>query len=260
SGTPYLSVATGPESAAIVRVKSDGSVEAIALQGVGMARAELPDPPQDELQGPEGRRRNPRMESVTDLAFVDGQLLVSGRFGDQGRSGVQSIAYPFGEKVTLTGIEIFHAAHGRYEDNAAVRVFIPFNINGEPHVLAGFTCTPLVKFPVNQLDGSDKVRGTTVAELGNRNQPLDMVSYEKDGRTYLLMANSTRGMMKISTDNLERTDGLEDPVSGGGTAGQEFQKVEGMDNIRQLDKLDDSRAVVIDETEGELMLMTIPLP
>ena len=39
------------------------------------------------------------------------------------------------------------------------------NINGEPSLLAGFVCTPLVRFPVNSLKSSEKTRGTTVAEL-----------------------------------------------------------------------------------------------
>ncbi len=78
------------------------------------------------------------------------------------------------------------------EDYAAIRTFVPFTIDGQPSLLAGFTCTPLVRFPLEGLKG-EKVRGTTVAELGNRNTPLDMVVYEKGGEKFLLMTNSPAG-------------------------------------------------------------------
>ena len=42
--------------------------------------------------------------------------------------------------------------------------------------------------------------GTTIAELGNRNRPLDMIVYKKDGKEFLLMSNNSRGVMKIPTD------------------------------------------------------------
>ncbi len=51
------------------------------------------------------------------------------------------------------------------------------------------------------------MKGTTVAELGNRNRPLDMIAYKKDGKDFLLLTNSARGVMKVSTDDLEREEG-----------------------------------------------------
>ena len=79
---------------------------------------------------------------------------------------------------------------------------MPYQIEGEPHLLAAYTCTPLVKFPVAELKPGTQVKGTTIAELGNRNRPLDMIVYEKDGKDYLLLANSSRGVMKITTDGI----------------------------------------------------------
>jgi hypothetical protein len=35
-------------------------------------------------------------------------------------------------------------------------------------------------------------QGKTVAELGNRNRPIDMIVYEKDGKEFLLIANNSR--------------------------------------------------------------------
>jgi hypothetical protein len=139
-------------------------------------------------------------------------------------------------------------------------VFVPFNINGEPHLLAGFTCTPLVKFPVAKFGGEEKVRGTTVAELGNHNQPLDMIAYEKDGETFLLSANSARGVMKISTQDIAENEGISAPVPDGNTAGQGYETVDELTGVVQLDKLDDSRAVVLVKDGDSLTVKTVELP
>ena len=58
----------------------------------------------------------------------------------------------------------------------------------------------------------EKVTGETVAELGNRNRPLDMVVYEKDGENYLLMANNARGLMKISLDEISAVEAITERV------------------------------------------------
>ena len=55
---------------------------------------------------------------------------------------------------------------------------------------------------VSALKPGTKVTGTTIAELGESNQPLEMLPYRKDGHEYILMANSKRGIMKVSAVNL----------------------------------------------------------
>ena len=140
-----------------------------------------------------------------------------------------------------------------------MRTFVPFNIQGEPHLLAAYTCTPLVTFPVSQLKTGSKLRGTTVAELGNHNRPLDIIAYEKDGRTFLLLANSARGVMKIATDDIEQQPSISQPVKG--TAGLSYNTVEGLKGVEHLDKLGDTHAVLLVRTEaGSLNLETVSLP
>jgi hypothetical protein len=179
----------------------------------------------------------------------------------QSPSTVREFTFPFGEGATATNIEIYHAAHGRVEDNAAVRAFVPLHINGEPAILASFTCTPLVRFPIKALEPGKKVRATTIAELGNRNRPLDMIVYEKDGKSFVLMANSARGVMKISMANLDDNPGLTEPVKDGGTAGQPFETIKELQGVEHLDRLNDTQAVVLAKSDkGSLDLSTIELP
>ncbi|MCA8998876.1 MAG: hypothetical protein KDA80_17890 [Planctomycetaceae bacterium] len=261
SGHLFLGVQTG-QKAAIVKIENGNMISPVDLGNIAHSKATLPNAAEDKEVGEGRRRRNNRGSSITDLAFVDGELIVSGLANDDTPTNVWSLVFPFQSVDKGTSLEIYHAAHGRSESYPAIQTFIPFMIDGEAHVLAGFTCTPLVKFPVSKLTGkaAEQLEGTTVAELGNRNRPLDMISYEKDGSNYLLLANSARGVMKIGTDKLSEVS-LSEPVRGGGQAGQDYVTIESMDGVVQLDKLNDTHAVLITQAEGgPAHLKTVELP
>ncbi len=260
AGTLLMSVTLASRPGLAV-VGLDGKANLIKLDKVLASAIELPNAPPDKVTGEGRRASNKRMESITDLAFSEGRLIVSGLAGENPLSTVRAIGFPFQAPGSEAQIEIFHAAHGRNEDYAAVRAFVPINIDGKPSLLAGFTCTPLVRFSLDSLQKGDKVRGTTVAELGNQNRPLDMVVYERDGKTFLLVTNTARGVMKIDTADVAGQDELTEPVKGGGTAGVPFGKVESMTGILQLAKLGETHGVILRETEGKrLSLATIELP
>ena len=65
-----------------------------------------------------------------------------------------------------------------------MNAFVPYTLNGEQHLIAGYTCTPLVKFPINNLKPGEKVRGVTIGEFGNGNRVLDMIMYARAGRSF----------------------------------------------------------------------------
>jgi hypothetical protein len=264
TGAVFLSVTNGKGAdakPAIVRVSNSGKITEVALRKVPFQKAALPSPPEDKEVNRGGRTMNARNDSITDLAYAEGKVFVSGLAAGESPSSVHQIPFPFAEGLTGTSVEIFHGAHGRVENYAAIRTFVPMNINGEPSLLAGFVCTPLVKFPVSSLKPSEKTRGTTVAELGNRNMPLDMIVYKKDGKDFLLLSNSARGVMKISTDNIARNDGITEPVRDGKTAGQTYETIKELEGVVQLDRLDDDQAVVIVKAQdGSQDLKAIPLP
>jgi hypothetical protein len=201
------------------------------------------------------------MESITDLAFVDGRLLVAGLSNEEFASTLRAIPYPFNEVSKGASVEIFHGAHGRLETNSPVRTFVPFSIGGEAHLFAAYTCTPLVTFPISQISPGAKLKGRTVAELGNRNRPLDMITYKKDGKDFLLIANNSRGVMKVSTENVEKTEPITQHVPGGGTKGLPYDTIQDLKGVEQLDRLDEKRAVLVRRAEkGPLALETIILP
>lgn len=258
SGNVFLSVSAGGKPG-LVKVDGGGKLSLVNLEKIPFAKAALSNPPADGEVGEGNRRRNPRSSSITDLAFVDGQVIVSGLSKDG--SAVRSFLFPFGQPDKEVDLEIYHGAHGRIESMSPILTFVPFVIDGQPQVLAGFQCTPLVRFPVKAVGTGEKVKGTTVAELGNRNRPLDIIAYKKGGKDFLLITNNSRGVMKVSTDDLERDAGITTPVSGGGTAGQKFETVADLKDIVQLDKVDDSTAVVIIQAQGgPANLKTVELP
>ena len=239
---------------------SGGSVDAVSLDKIPFAKKTLPDAPDDAVIGQGRRRRNLRGSSITDLAWVDGEVIVSGLRKGKSPSGVTSMVFPFNKADHGASLEIYHGAHGRSESSAPIQTFVPFIINGEPNLLAGFVCTPLVRFPVSAVESSDKIQATTIAELGNRNRPLDMIVYEKGGKKYLLLSNSARGIMKISTDHIEDQKGITKRVGGGGVAGQTYKTVDSWKDVVQLDKLNDTHAVVLVKNGDQLDLNTVELP
>lgn len=260
AGNAIASAVVGGK-AMLFQLMTNGDAKAISLDKALASKIALPDPPADAVTGEGRRASNKRMESITDLAYAEGRVLVSGLTGQEGASTVVAFDFPFRDKSVGTDLEIYHAAHGRVEETAAVRSFIPMTIDGKPSLLAGFTCTPLVQFSLSDLQSGTKVRGKTVAELGNRNKPLDMVAYEKDGHPYLLVANSARGLMKVDVANVATQEELTKPVRDGGTEGLPFVNVESLQGVTQLAKIGDSHCLVVSELPSkQLRLTAVELP
>jgi hypothetical protein len=255
----YLSVARGRGPNAIpvlLRIQPDGSIQEVSTKQVLHSTARLPNPAEDK----EGRRGNPRAESITDIAFIDGKVFVAGLSNEEFASNLRTIGFPFEGVDRGTSIEIYHGAHGALETRSPVRTFAAYSIHGQEHLLAAYTCTPLVKIPVNALEDGKKIRGTTVAELGNRNRPLDMVVYRKDGKDFVLMANSARGVMKITTEQIADIEAIESKVSD--KAGLSYETISDLQGVEQLDRLSDTQAVILarPNPEGLASLTSIALP
>lgn len=181
SGNAYLGVSRG-SAPALVKVDRAGKVTDVPLENVSFAKTALTNAATNPKQ---------RALAITQMTFAKDRLYVAGLANEEFASTLRVIPYPFQGDNKGAGIEIFHGSHNRVETNAPIRTFAVFELAGEPTLLASYTCTPLVKIAVADLKPGAKVKGTTVAELGNRNTPLDMVVYQKDGKDYVLMANTT---------------------------------------------------------------------
>ena len=260
SKNAFISVSRGRganSTPVLLRVDGAGDIEVITLAAVTYTDVLLPNAPDADP----GARRDPRASSVTDMAYVDGQLFIAGLSNEEFSSKLRSVAYPFSAVSAGTSVEIWHAAHGQFETRSPIYTFVPYDIGGEQNLIAGYLCTPLVKFPIEDLQPGAKVMGTTIAELGNRNRPLDMIVYQKDGKDYLLMSNTSRGVMKIPTEHFGHQAGLTEPVPDGDQAGISYETIAQLTGVEQLDLLDDDHMVVIARNEaGQANLEAVTLP
>jgi len=183
------------------------------------------------------------------MAFVNGNLLVAGMSNEEWSSALRSIPYPFNAAAKGTQLQIWHASHGRYETEAPVRTFVPYTMAGQQYVLAAYTCTPLVKIPMSDLKPGAQVKGVTIADLGAGNQPLDMVPYKKDGHEYILIANTSFGVVKLHADTLGTDKPIDSPTVVN-VAGAPYDKITTLTNVQHLAQIDDTSALVVTATRG----------
>src|SRR5690606_24233612 len=132
----------------VISVSSSGDLKPFDLEGVEATVAEISNAPESSVR----RGENQRMTSITDMAFIDGRVFVAGLSNEEFASKLRSIPYPFAQVSSGTSVEIYHGAHGKFETQSPVRTFAPYDIDGQAHLLAAYTCTPLVRFPVSQLE------------------------------------------------------------------------------------------------------------
>jgi hypothetical protein len=255
----YVSVMRGQGAGAaptLFRVDGTGKIDLVSMQSMKFQKVEITNAPSVNAAA----RQNPRASVVTDMAFADGRLWVAGLSNEEFASKLRAIPYPFASVDRGTSVEIYHGNHRQLETRSPVNAFVPYSINNQPYLLAGYTCTPLVKFPIADLKPGSKVRGTTIAEFGAGNRVLDMIVYRKGGQEFLLTTNNSRGVMKIPTSTFANATPITAPVETE-TGGVPFEKVAGMTGIEQMDKLDDTNSIVIARnTTGALNLQVVPLP
>jgi hypothetical protein len=263
----YLSVQRGhgdSGQAVLVRIdRLDGSVTDVPLNGVPMAEVAIADAPSEDderlditlPQKGEGEElkigertirilRQPiRTSTVTDMAYVDGTLLVAGLSNEEFSSKLRRIPFPFSDQVTDNNLEIFHVSHGKWETAAPIRTFVPYD--GGRSILASYTCTPVVHFPLADLAPGTKTVGRTVAELGAMNQPLDMVSFVDGEEEHLLVANTAHGLVKIACRDIDDQAPLTEQSGPVGVP----RETEDLRGITKLANLDDSHVLALQTDE-----------
>ncbi len=248
SGNVYVAVTRGAGAGmpAVVRVTRAGKVEPVSLKDAKATSVKLPNPGKGAT-------------AITSMSFVDGKLVVAGLSTEEFASTLRVIPYPFKDADKGAGIEIFHGAHNKIETKSPIRTFVPYKLNGEENLMAAYTCTPLVRVPLAELKAGAKVKGTTIAELGNGNNPLDMIVYTKDGKDFLLVANSKRGVMKIPTDGFASAAAITaKPATI--PAGVPYTTVSELKDVLHLDRLDNDRALLLVKNGDGADLKTVPLP
>lgn len=250
--TNYL--ATQVESGAVpvlLRMNTEGRLEEVALARVRHSKASIENPPESsaDLWGIPSRTF-----TITDVAFSEGELLVAGLSNQEFSSRLYRLPFPFRKETEAVPVEVYHTSHGRYETHAPIRTLVPLKVGDEPMVVAAYTCTPLVVFPLSRLQGESKVRGKTVAELGARNTPLDLAAYRRGDADYLLVANNRHPLMRFRLDDVAAAEAMVRPASRGGAAAQSV----GVQGVRLLTRAGDDQVLAIQRVDGLDRLIVLP--
>jgi hypothetical protein len=251
----YISVQRGKGAdgiPVIVRLDASGKLSEVRLDNVKYAAASLPNAPADTKGA-----RSPRLDTITEVRYVSGKVLVAGLSNEEFSSNMRAIPFPFEKVDSGASIEMYHGSHGRFETNSPVRTFLPYSINNQQYILAAYTCTPLVKIPVSDLKGGAKIKGTTIAELGAGNRPIDMIAYKKNGKDFILMANSSRGVMKLDAAHLDTYKPITAPTD---ITGVPYETVKDWTGVQHLKSFDDKQALVMSQAGGSTDLRTVALP
>ena len=93
SKTAYISVSRGrgPDAVPVIlRADGAGKITEVSLDNVKHSMVSLPDAPQAK----EGRA-NPRLETITHMAYVNGNVIVAGLSNEEFSSSLRSIPFPF---------------------------------------------------------------------------------------------------------------------------------------------------------------------
>jgi len=251
----YCAVQIGDGTPALLRVDGE-NLAAIDLKNVAFTSIALANAPSEDAK--DRRGNSLRATSISDLGFYDGKVMVSGLSNMEFSSTFRIIPYPFNNKQDWVSLEMYHAAHKQYETFSPIRTFTVGDVNGKKSIIASYTCTPLVVFPIEDLKPGTHVKGRTVAEMGSGNSPLDMITMTKGTESYLLMANSSRPVFKVKYSNINAFQGtITTPVEESfETAGVHFTSLPVV-SVLQMEKLDDSQFLMLQRrANGDLDLWT----
>ncbi|MEO0570963.1 MAG: hypothetical protein AAF039_04605 [Bacteroidota bacterium] len=257
SKTIYFAINVTDGTPVLLQLKGE-KFENVDLTNVSYSKVALEDAVAEDAKDRRGRSQ--RIWAISDIKYHNGKVLVSGLSNKEFASTFRSIAFPFKASQDQTSLEIWHAAHGKFETHAPIKTFDVIELEGTEYLMASYTCTPLVLFPMGDLKDGTHTKGRTVAELGAGNSPLDMISYEKNGKKYFLMSNTNRPVMRLDYEDIANfKETLTEPVTDFGVAtGVSYDNLP-MPYVLQMDALDNENVVYMQRTAtGELVLRSRP--
>lgn len=251
----------------ILVVDGRGTVDELILTGVDHARVRL------DAGG------KAVLSKITDLAWAEDRVLASARADAEFTSKLFVLPTPLAHDATASvfSAETFHVSHGRWETKAPMSAIIPYREGNQTYVVGAFACTPIVKYSLDSVQPGANVKGTSVLELGSGNRPLDMFTYEK-GDKFFVLANTFRfhheraplGPSPYWTVRFDRSILAEKEqvnekamrrLAGKEPASDRVQMIEAFHGVMLMDKLDEERAVVLRSgPKGSVDLEVLPLP
>jgi len=117
SKTLYFSVNSVDGTPLLLKLQN-GEFKNVSLKNAKYSKIELVDPVGNVK---DRRGRDKRVWAIADLKYYDGRIMVSGLSNKEFGSTFRSMPFPFTNNQDYASLEMFHAAHGRYETNSPKR-------------------------------------------------------------------------------------------------------------------------------------------
>jgi len=252
----YCAVENMDGTPVLLRLEGE-TIQPVSLKDIEFSVSSIANVPAEDQK--DNRGRSLRESVISDLNYDNGSVMLSGISNQEFSSAFRVIPFPFTDKQQHSSLEIYHAAHGKYETNSPIRTFTTATLNGKKYLVASYTCTPLVLFPMDELQPGKHVKGRTVGEFGAGNSPIDMITVSNKDNSYLVMANSSRPVMRVNYKKIATYEGsLTEPIKESfSTAGVDFVTLPVV-SVLQMDKLDDTKVLILQrKSNGDLDLSTL---
>ena len=267
SGRVYFAVRKQDDkSYLILTLSAGGEIGLLDLDHVTYSRVVLP-------------KKESAISRVTDVTWVDGRLVAAATANEEFASKIFVAAAPLKHESAgeLHSVETYHVSHRKWETRAPMTVILPYRENGKSYVVGAFACTPVVKYPLDDLLPDAKVKGSSMIELGAGNRPLDMFLYEKDGKEYVLsntfrfhherkpFGPSPYWTVKFESGLLAESDNINEKainrLKGDAAATSRIQLVESFHGVMQMDRLGANQVAVLRTVDGKRVdFEVLPLP
>jgi hypothetical protein len=252
----------------VLTLDGNGNVKEVSLENVKYVGVPLP--------------ADANVTAVTGVCWAGDRALVTALSKDTFANKCFSIMAPLGKDGSCGSFstETFHVAHKQWETAAPIRTMMPYEENGKRYLIGTFTCTPIVKYNLDDMQADAKVKGVSVIELGQGNTPQYMFTYEKGGKKYILMNQMRMGQMqksnpvgpsdywtakvdftilteneKVNKNALWRTTGKANTSTT-----DRAQIVQTFHGVTHMGQLDAERALVIRKDDKGVNLQVLPLP
>ncbi|MEM8568117.1 MAG: hypothetical protein AAGF85_16770 [Bacteroidota bacterium] len=241
----------------LLKVNTNGEISEASLENVSYSLVKLPNPVDEGIEHRWKKGVTTRVDAITSLKYSNGKLYITGLSNEEFAASMWVTPYPFKNEVSVSTLEIFHGAHGKYETHAPIRTFIPYDFDNKEHIIAAYLCTPLVTFETASLENGKHVKGRTVAEFGSGNYPLDMVPYTNNGKEYILMSNSQLPLLIFNPEDVKNYQrGITEEVKGY-TGGVKYTPRSGS-GVQQLDNLNEKFLIATQRLpSGKLALVSM---
>lgn len=264
----YFAVRKQDDKASIVlTLDGAGDVGLVNLDSVDYVRVALPTD-------------GAPITKITDVAWAEEKLIAAAGASEEFASKIFVAPAPLKPDMSgeLYSAETFHVAHNKWETKAPMSTIMPFQEGGKTYVAGAFACTPVVKYPLESLSAGAHVKGMSVLELGSGNRPLDMFTYRKDGKEFVL-ANTFRfhhekrpfgpspyWTVKFERSLLDEKENINEKAlkrlkNGADPATDRVVMIDAYHGVTQMDKLGDGDALVLRlNADKSLDLAVLPLP